>query len=76
MISFILNNRVVQWIVAGLGAVLAFLAYGKSQQRKGKKEVLREVREADNEKAAEIHNRVERDLPDRVREMDGRGYRD
>lgn len=76
MIALILNNKIVQWVIAMAGFVVAFLAYGKSQQRKGKKEVLREVQEADHENAAEINDRVERDLPDRVSEMDGRGYRD
>lgn len=30
----------------------------------------------DHENAADIRNRVERELPDRVRDMEGRGFRD
>ncbi|MEL8056272.1 MAG: hypothetical protein AAGK66_08965 [Pseudomonadota bacterium] len=30
----------------------------------------------DYENAADIRNRVERELPDRVRDMEGRGFRD
>jgi len=50
---------------------------GRSQgQREGRNEAINDMQEADHERAENIRDRVERDLPDRVREMGGRGFRD
>jgi len=76
VINLILGSEIIQWLLGGLGAFAAILFYGRHQRRKGKKEVLREAQEADHENASEINDRVERHLDQRVREMDGRGYRD
>lgn len=67
--------------IAGLvGLVIGGLTgrlVGKSQgKREGRNDAINEMQEADHERATDIRNRVERDLPDRVREMDGRGFRD
>lgn len=42
----------------------------------GSNEALRGVKDDDYEAAADIRTTVRRDLPDRVRELDGAGWRD
>lgn len=76
MIDLLLGSGAVQWVLGVLAAIIGLFAYGRVQKRKGKKEVLREVQEADYENAAEINDRVERNLDKRVRDMDDRGWRD
>ncbi|WP_170334961.1 hypothetical protein [Ruegeria arenilitoris] len=76
MIDLLMGSGAVQWVLGVLAAVIGVFAYGKVQKRKGKREVLREVQEADYENAAEIYDRVERNLDKRVRDMESRGYRD
>lgn len=74
ILSLILNNSIVQWLIGGLMAVLALFVGSKLQQRKGRKEAEQEHADADAEEAAAIL--------DRVRESDGlpddedTGYRD
>jgi len=64
---------VIGLLIGGLAGRLV----GKSQgKREGRNDAINEMQEADHERATDIRNRVERDLPDRVREMDGRGFRD
>lgn len=41
-----------------------------------KKEAITKAKEADYEAAADLRDNVDRNLVDRVREMEGRGYRD
>jgi len=43
---------------------------------KGRSDANRDARLEDYENAEDIRRRVGRDLPDRLREYDGRGYRD
>jgi len=61
-----------QYVAMGVGAV-ALLFAGR---RQGKVKERNRAKEADYERANEIRDRVEFDLADRVREYDGRGYRD
>jgi len=61
-----------QYIAAGVGAVVVFFA----GRRQGKVKERNRAREADIEKANKIRDRVDFDLPDRVRKYDGAGYRD
>jgi len=61
-----------QYVAMGVGAVALFFA----GRRQGKVKERNRAKEADNERANEIRDRVEFDLADRVREYDGRGYRD
>jgi len=74
LLSLILNNSIVQWLIGGLMAVLALFVGSKLQQRKGRKQAEQEHADADAEEAAAIL--------DRVRESDGlpddeeQGYRD
>lgn len=78
MIELLLGSGIIDWVISAVVAVVAALAYGKYQKRKGKREVLREIQEDDHEHAADIRDRVDRDLDKRVREVDdaGIGYRD
>lgn len=63
-------------VVFLIGAITGRIV-GKSQgKREGRNDAINDMQEADHERALDIRNRVERDLPDRVREMDGRGFRD
>ncbi|MCB1343640.1 MAG: hypothetical protein KDK24_21740 [Pseudooceanicola sp.] len=68
-----------EWLI-GIGglvlAVLALMGFGRRERRAGRQEVQSEAMEADHEKADAIRDRVERDLPDRVRDFDDAGYRD
>lgn len=64
------------YIIAFFAALGVFLGYGARQKTKGKLEERADQKEKDREKADAIRDRVERDLPDRVREFDDRGYRD
>ena len=64
-------------ILAGLGALLALLVgYGAQRDKKTRERAKNEAEEIDNAKANDMRNRVERDLPDRVRKFDDAGYRD
>ncbi|MGR3599204.1 MAG: hypothetical protein ACU0FH_02190 [Heliomarina sp.] len=68
--------QVLPWILTILGGIAAALVYGRRERRKGRVEERQKAKEQDHEKATAIRDRVDRDLPDRVREYDGAGYRD
>lgn len=68
----LLRSRVFQALAALAGIVLAILAI----RRDAANDALRKHREADNENADRIRDDVERNLSDRLREYDERGYRD
>ena len=74
--AFLIKSKLAQWIAVAVSAIVAILTFGQLQKRKGRKEERRKAKEADNENAAEIRDRVERDLPDRVRDFDDAGFRD
>ncbi|MEL7090266.1 MAG: hypothetical protein AAFN94_00890 [Pseudomonadota bacterium] len=59
--------------IAGGAVGLAMVLISR---RSGAKRFEAKAKEADHERAAEIRDRVERDLPERVHEYDDRGYRD
>lgn len=71
-----LITQVLPWIVTVLGGIAAALVYGRRERQKGRVEERQKAREQDHEKATAIRDRVDRDLPERVREYDGAGYRD
>jgi len=75
MISILLAKFAPYLIAAGT-AIAALLGYGAVQRRKGRKQAEQQAKGADHERASEIRDRVERDLPDRVRRYDDAGYRD
>ena len=56
--------------------VAALLGLGRSKKVEGKREERAEAKERDHEKAAEIRNRVERDLDQRLRDHNDSGWRD
>jgi hypothetical protein len=64
-------------IFATLGAIFG-ISWSKERtgRKQGRQETYIEAKARDHEKASEIRDRVERDLPDRVREYDDAGYRD
>jgi hypothetical protein len=64
------------YLIAIAGGIAALLGYGARQKAKGRSEARMKSKEADHEKAAEIRNRIESDLSDRLREFDDAGYRD
>lgn len=68
--------QVLPWIVTVLGGIAAALFYGRRERQKGRVEERQKAKEEDHDKASAIRDRVDRDLPDRVREYDGAGYRD
>lgn len=76
MWAAILSSRPVRWLagavlaVAGAVALVATLVDNAVENDRTERE------NDDYKNADDIRNRVESDLPQRVREMDGRGYRD
>lgn len=63
-------------LLAIIVVVLAALGFGGRQYIKGRSDMRTKQQERDRERANDIRDRFERDLPDRVREYEGRGYRD
>jgi hypothetical protein len=76
MILWQLVEPFVGYLALAVTALVAWWGNGKLKERKGRK--LEEVaaRERDRVNAENIRNRVARDRDQRVRELDGRGYRD
>jgi hypothetical protein len=71
-----LMSEVGVYLMLGVGVLLSLFGYGKRKERQGEKRAEDKAKEADHENANEIRNRVERDLPQRVRELDDAGFRD
>jgi len=69
-------SSILPYIIAVISVLAGFFGYGALQKAKGKKNAETKQRIEDHENAAEIRKRVERDLPDRVHEHDGSGWRD
>jgi len=63
-------------VLAGLGALVGVAVAYFKVRKSGVDAERRKATEKDYERANEIRDRVEFDLADRVREYDGRGYRD
>jgi hypothetical protein len=66
----------MRWLGAALVALLAFAGIIAQQRHDAAQDERREAENDDYENAADIRNRVERNLDDRVREFDGSGFRD
>lgn len=63
--------------IAAFAAFCVAVIVGLLKIRKsGSDAARREMRERDYERARNIRDRVERDLPDIMREYEGRGFRD
>ena len=69
-------SSMVLGLIAALALAGSLLMYGRSEARKGAKDANRIAKEKDHEQAMAIRNRVERDLPGRLREYDDAGFRD
>ncbi len=59
--------------IAGAAGIIAVYVTGR---RDGGKKAKSKMKEADHANAAEIRDRVDRGRDERVRELDGQGYRD
>lgn len=69
-------GRLKAWLIAAGAALVAALGLFLAGKREGRRDGRRQAQEDDYENAADIRDRVSRNLDQRVREMDGRGYRD
>ena len=76
MIAWILGTRLGRLISAAVAGAAVVLGVWTAGNRQGRSDARREAIEDDFENAADIRDRVERDLDKRVREFDGRGFRD
>jgi hypothetical protein len=75
ILSLILNNSIVQWILGVLAMGLALFVGAKVEQRKGRKKAEREHAEADADMARDIIDRVD-DADLSVHDDSDTGYRD
>jgi hypothetical protein len=76
VLSWLLGSRLGRGLGMAVAAVVAFAGIIAHQRRDAVQDDRHKAREADNENATDIRNAVERDLPSRVREYDGHGFRD
>ena len=76
MIGWLLGTRLGRALSAAAAAVAALLTLRAVWRRDGAQEARRRAQEDDYENADAIRDRVDRDLDERVRELDGRGWRD
>lgn len=75
MIGALLGD-LLPYLVAALVALGGLWGYGRSKKRQGAAENAREAEIEDAEHAESIRNRVRDDRVKRMRELEGRGYRD
>lgn len=71
-----LSGDLLALIITATAAVLGLGVYGARQRFKGREAERNSAEERDHDKADDIRDRVERDLPDRLRRYDDAGYRD
>jgi hypothetical protein len=76
LIAWLLGSRLGRGLGLAGAALAALLAVIIHQRRDAVQDDRHKAREADNENANDIRNTVERDLPNRVREYEGHGFRD
>ena len=68
----LIRSRLARWLAALAAVILAILAI----RRDAAQDAVRDMEEDDRENADRIRRDVELDLPDRVRQYDGHGWRD
>lgn len=76
MIPWLLGTRIGRALSAALAAVAAVWAVYALGKREGATGERRRAQEADHEQADAIRDRIDRNLDQRVRELDDAGYRD
>jgi len=76
MIRWLLGTRIGRAIGGALAAVGLFLGIIAHQRRDAARDATQRLKDKDQENATAIRDRVERDLPDKLREYEGRGFRD
>lgn len=72
----IIVAQIWPYLLGALALVAGLLGYGSRERSKGRAQERIDAKEADYEAAAEIRDRVERDLDERVRSLDDAGWRD
>lgn len=68
----LLRSKLARWLAVLAAVVLAVFAI----RRDAKRDAIRNMEEDDHENAADLRDRVERDLPERLRRYEGNGFRD
>lgn len=68
----LLRSRLARWLALLAAVVLAVFAI----RRDAKRDAIRDMEEDDHENAADLRDRVERDLPERLRQYASHGFRD
>lgn len=76
LLGLFTGSKLARWLAMASAALIAILTFGKLQKRAGRKDERQRAKEADNERAKSIRDNVERELPERLRDFDGRGFRD
>lgn len=76
VIAWLLGSRIGRALSAVLTAIGVAFAVFTAGKREGRRNERHKAKEADHENAADIRDRVDRNLDQRLREMDGRGFRD
>ena len=74
--SLLTGNRLVRAVGAALVAVAGVLTFGALKRRERAQAARADAKDKDYEHAQDIRDRVVDDRAQRVRELDGRGYRD
>ncbi len=74
--SRFIRNPLMRKLGAALVAVAGVLTFGALKRREGAQAARADAKDKDYEHAQDIRDRVVDDRAQRVRELDGRGYRD
>jgi hypothetical protein len=75
-VTWFLTTRLGRILSAAVLGVIAVLTFGFVKKKQGRAEARAEAQEDDYENAADIRDRVSRNLDDRLREYEDRGFRD
>ena len=77
IIAWFMASKVGRALAAAVALFLAVVTFGVARKREGFKQAESKLKEADNDRANEIRNRVERGLDgDKLHEHDNAGWRD
>ena len=77
IIAWIMASKVGRALAAAAALFLAVVTFGAAKKREGRKQAESKAKEADNDRANEIRNDVERGLAfDELHKHDDAGWRD